>query len=367
MIKPRRRDVYCTSRCFHEKRRRGIRCNGGDPVKKARLWGVILILAAILSKPEIAVTGAQKAMQLWYTSVAPALFPFLALMPLLTGPDACAMYGRLFSKIMGLLFGLSGAAAPAVVIAMLSGSPGGAIALNRIGAETEMKRSDVLRISSVMGGVSPAYLMIGVGQGVYGSAALGRKLAAAQIAVQLTLLAALRHCFIGEDRMPRQEMIAESEKPIRKAVENLLAVCGYMVLFSVIASVVAAFAGKKIGTALLLLLDLPSGLAALAESETLAKLILQGAALGFGGLCIFSQNRDALRLNGSEQRQYLCVRCISATLMAIVHIALTGFPKASVCTKMLGRGSVYAISLLVAAILSIPALLKLQKNLFLNK
>lgn len=367
MTKLKRRDVYCISRCFHEKRERGIRCNGGDPVKKARLWGVVFILAAVLSKPEIAVTGAQGAMQLWYTSVAPALFPFLALMPLLTGSEACAMYGRLFSKMMGPLFGLSGAAAPAVVIAMLSGSPGGAIALNRIGAETEMKRSDVLRISSVMGGVSPAYLIIGVGQGLYGSAALGRKLAAAQIAIQLILLAALRPCFEAEVRMSKQEMISESEKPIRKAVENLLAVCGYMVLFSVIASVAAAFAGKKIGTALLLLLDLPSGLAELAESEMSAKLIFQGAALGFGGLCIFSQNKDALRLNGFEQRQYLCVRCISATLMAIVCMVLAGFSKASVCTKTLGRDSTYAASLLVAAILSIPAMWKLQKNLFLNK
>lgn len=336
-------------------------------MKKARLWGAIFIWGAILSKPEIVVAGAQNAMRLWYTSVAPALFPFLALMPLLTGPDACAMYGKLFSKIMGPLFGLSGAAAPTVVIAMLSGSPGGAIALNRIAAETEMKRSDVLRIASVMGGVSPAYLIIGVGQGLYGSAALGTKLVVAQITIQLTLLAVLRPCFELENRVSKQETSAENEKPIRKAVENLLAVCGYMVLFSVIASVAAAFVGKRIGEFLLLLLDLPSGLAALAESDVSAKLVIQGAALGFGGLCVFSQNKDTLQLNGSEQRQYLCVRCISATLMAIVCMASVGISKVAAGTQDVAYNSVYAVSLLGAAILSIPVIWRLQKDLFLNK
>ena len=77
-------------------------------MKRVKFCGAILILAGILIRPEAAVAGAQRAMYLWYTSVAPALFPFLALLPVLTGPDACAAYAAVLSRLMRPLFGLPG-------------------------------------------------------------------------------------------------------------------------------------------------------------------------------------------------------------------------------------------------------------------
>ena len=75
------------------------------------------LMIAMIAQPQLCVDAAQRAMCMWFESVAPALFPFLALMPLITGDTACAAYNRLFRRAMRL-FDLPGSAAPAEARAM---------------------------------------------------------------------------------------------------------------------------------------------------------------------------------------------------------------------------------------------------------
>ena len=225
-------------------------------MKRLKIWGVVLVLTALLMRPETAVSGAQAAMRTWASSVAPALFPFLALMPVLTGPDACAAYGRLFSCIMRPVFRLPGSAAPAVIVGMVAGSPGGALAVRRIAGQAGMRREQAARIALALGGVSPAYLIMGVGYGLYGSPRMGMQLAAIQAAVQLVMLRLSGLFCSGLQGIAPALDESTSASPVRAAVENMLAVCGYMVLFSSIAGVAAGFAGRNVGTALLLAAEL---------------------------------------------------------------------------------------------------------------
>ena len=53
-----------------------------------RWLGALALAALLLARPAEASLGAARAMALWSASVAPAVFPFLALLPLLTGRDA---------------------------------------------------------------------------------------------------------------------------------------------------------------------------------------------------------------------------------------------------------------------------------------
>lgn len=325
------------------------------------------MLAAILIRPEASVEGAQRAMRLWCTSVAPALFPFLALMPMLTGPEACAAYNAAFSRFMRPLFGLPGAAAPAVIAGMITGSPGGALAVRRIAAGSEMERRDARRVALALSGVSPAYLILGVGQGLYGSAALGVRLAVIQASVQLLLLFGLRWV-AGNDEGPVAplEPAQAARNPVRAAVEGVLVICGYMVLFSSISCVAASFAGAHAGTALLLIADLPSGLAALTQWDVPGRMLIQGAAIGFGGLCIAAQNMDILRTLDVGWKEYLGVRGTSAMLFASISGFALRVEGSGAETFVGGSGRVYAFSLLAAAVAALPGLIFLSKSLFLN-
>lgn len=336
-------------------------------MKKLKFWGAALVLAGILIRPEASVAGAQRAMRLWCESVAPALFPFLALLPTLTGPEACAAYDAAFSRIMGPLFALPGAAAPALFIGMISGSPGGAIAVRRVAGETGMRSMDARRLALALSGLSPAYLILGVGQGLYGSAALGLRLALIQACAQLILLAALRFApHGGEERIPPLAGEARAQNPVRAAVEGVLAISGYMVLFSAAACAFASFAGEWAGMALLLAADLPSGLAALAKWQGPGRLLIQGAAIGFGGLCIAAQNLDAMRDLGVRAREYFAVRGAAAALIACVSGLLLRSVDSGAEGFVNGGRSAYAFSLLAAGLLALPGLILLTRNLFLN-
>ena len=334
-------------------------------MKRVKFCGAILILAGILIRPESAVAGAQRAMRLWYSSVAPAMFPFLALLPVLTGSEACAVYDAVFSRLMRPLFNLPGTAAPALIIGMISGSPGGALAVRRVAAEAGLRRSEARRVALALSGVSPAYLILGVGQGLYGSIALGVRLALIQIAAQIGLLILLRRYQSENEEIPI--LLNERERgPIQAAVESVLSVCGYMVLFSSISCVVASFVGENFGTMLLLATDLPSGLAGLARWEIHGKMLIQGAAIGFGGLCIAAQNLDALRPLGVRTGEYISVRGIAAMIFAGMSGLVLPKQGSGAETYAGGGMQVYAFSLLIAGAAVLPALIRLTKTFCFN-
>ena len=336
-------------------------------MKRAKLWIAAALLLGILIRPEAAVAGAQRAMRVWCSSVAPSLFPFLALMPVLTGPEACAAYDFLFSGVMRRLFHLPGRAAPAVVTGIIAGSPGGALAVCRIARSGGLGTSDARRIALAVSGVSPAYLILGVGFGLYGSMHLGLALAVIQFCIQLALLWLLRGILCDQGAVPALPPDRMQKDGMRAAVEVVLAICGYMVLFGAIGSVVASFAGADVGLAVLLAADLPSGLSELAARSFPGKMLIQGVFIGFGGLCIAAQNLDALREIGVRPTEYLAVRGVAAGLFGCISGVILRAQDANFALTLDKPGLAYAFSLAVACIFAIPGLIFLSKELFLNK
>lgn len=335
-------------------------------MKRLKFLGAILIFVILLLKPEGAAQDAQRAMRIWYSSVAPALFPFLALMPLLTGEDACRAYEVMFSKWMRPLLRLPGSAAPAIIAGMIAGSPGGAITLRRVAKNSQLSASGARRIAFAFGGVSPAFLIIGVGQGLHGSISVGIKLAVIQVGVQVLMLLVIP----DDDRNEKLAIgdgMQEAKNPIMSAVEGIIGVCGYMVFYSVVAGAISGVLGKGVGNILLPFMDLPSGLAGLAGNASRFKKFVQGTAIGFSGLCIISQNMNVLRELNIEWKQYILARLASAAMFGISCVAME-----SSWNGYIGRLSdifskTYAISLLIAGIIVIPGIFLFSKNLFLNK
>lgn len=338
----------------------------GHAVKTAKFLLAAAMAAAILLRPQQAVDSARQAMLLWSGCVAPALFPFLALMPLLTGPEACVTYDRMFAWLMKPVFRLPGSAAPAVIIGLISGSPGGAISLARIASQTGMKKSSLRRLAPVICGLSPAYLIMGVGLALFGSVETGLKLAGIQLGVQLFLLFILRFFRSVDDAAVPD--ITFDAKPgfIRPAVEAVLGVCGYMVFFSVAASAAAVLTGEKIGRFLLLALNLPSGMAELADPGVPGRMTLAAIAVGFGGICISAQNMHVLAPLGMSWRDFLTLKFVESALCGAVSYFVfqqPSLPSAGI------EGPIrisYAFSLLITLFLCGPILISLSKKLFLN-
>lgn len=313
------------------------------------------LMIAMIAQPQLCVDAAQRAMCMWFKSVAPALFPFLALMPLITGDAACAAYNSLFGGVMRL-FDLPGSAAPAAVIGMIAGSPGGAMAARRIGDGAGLNVGQIRRLLPAITGVSPAFLIGGVGVSMLGSARLGARLALVQAAAQLVLMLMFRIC-VADDSSPLPALPAsEKTGAVRDAVEAILVVCGYMVVFAVAS---AALVG---GTMLTAFADLPGGLAQLAAAELSLKPMLVGAAIGFTGVCIVAQNVRALQNIGIGWRDVLLCRGMCACLCAIgARCAWIEADDAGFCPDA------FAFSMLCALLCAVPALIYLTRTFILNK
>ena len=76
-------------------------------------------LALILRNADAAVTYMGRGLTLCARTVIPALFPFMVLSELLVRSGAGEALGRIFSRPMRYIFGLSGAGSTAVVLGSL--------------------------------------------------------------------------------------------------------------------------------------------------------------------------------------------------------------------------------------------------------
>lgn len=323
------------------------------------------VLALIMLFPQASVDGARRAMLVWYKSVAPSLFPFFVLMPTLTGGEACRMYERMFSRVMKRLFDLPGTATPAVLICMLAGSPAGATAIKRVACSGGLREKDAGRIAFAMCGLCPVYLVLGIGQGLYGSISMGWKLASTQLGIQIVMLFLTRWTgFSGAVYSTIQQ--AGDEGGIKSAVESILGICGYMVFFGVLTAPIALFAGRKWGMGVLLLADLPGGSSVLSELNISGQIPLQCAAAGFGGLCIAFQNMKILKEIGVSWKDYLAGRGISAGLFACAGMLFMNTPL-KIKGTVVNVDKALEIGILISCITAAPLIFLLTKNLFLNK
>lgn len=333
--------------------------------RRARLAGLkcaagMLCVGLLLSEPAAAALGAARAMAQWCAVVAPSLFPFLALMPLLTSVPAAA--GRsLLDPLMLRLFNLPGKAASAMFIGMIAGSPAGAIAARRAAVHSGMNRGQLQRLALAVTGFSPAFLIGGIGLGLLGSEAQGWVLLRAQLFTQLTLALLLRGCWRN-----RKEPIAAGdgraeEQPVRAAVLTALTICGYMTLFGALAFALRAVVGKGIADALVCALDVPSGAAVTARLSMGMrwKLVLTAAVVGFGGVCVGVQNLNALRGCGIPVMEYFALRLAAALLCAAFAAIQVQTPEAVLFFGKIVSGRPLAFAALSAALLAVPGLIRL--------
>lgn len=327
-----------------------------------RWIGALALAALLLLRPGAASQGAARAMAQWCGTVAPAVFPFLALMPLITGEAAARAYRRLPCGWMARLFNLPGEALPALVVGMVAGSPAGAIAARRAAACPGMTRGQLRRLAAALPGFSPAFLLGGIGAGMLGSAAAGRLLLRAQLLTQLAMLALLRGAWRDDAEPVPHTGVADEEPPMRGAVLSVLAIGGWMALFGALAGVVRSVAGGAASDALLCVLDVPSGAQRVCAMPLAGgrRLMLLAAMCGFGGVCMGMQNLSALRGCGMRAADFFALRLLAAwlgTLFAALQLCLPG-PAAPA-----RPASPLALSALAAAALAVPVLIRLRKSI----
>ena len=335
-------------------------------MKHLKWLGGLVAVALLLSKPQAASRGAAEAMARWYASVAPALFPFLVLMPLLTCDEAVAAYETLLARPMGACFRLPGAAAPGMIVGMAVGTPAGALAARNIAAGAGMNRGQLQRLAAATAGFSPAFLVGGVGVGMLNSVAQGWKLWQAQLLTQITLMILLRGAWKGRVEGVQAVGEAVSDRPIRSAVMGILTICGYMTLFGALSGALSQWVGQGPADVLVCLLDVPSGALRVSRLSLpeMARLPLLAGMCGFGGMCVIAQSLGALMGCGVDSGAYMGVRTLAAAIEAGYMALLLELPQLTDGDLIEPiRKNPLAAAMLIAAILAFPILKKRIKSI----
>ena len=300
----------------------GLQTNGKPLLNALKLPAGLLLLALLLFDPAGALQAVREAMRVWADSVAPALFPFLAVLPLLTCPEARAQYARALGPILRQAFNLPGAAAAALAVGLLAGSPAGALAC--AWAAASLRRGELRRLALVCCGIGPVYLVSGVGVALLGRRDAGLLFAGCQLAAQLLTGLALRRAFAGDTAPMPAAPETRGDRPMRAAVLALLQIAGYMALFAVLAHFAGRLFGARAGIVCRMLLDMPGG-AALTAGLSLplrVRLPLLAGMSAFGGLCIAAQNLAVLAPLGVRWGEYLAAKAGQAACAAGLCAAL---------------------------------------------
>jgi len=213
---------------------------------------IILILAIFMAiNPQQTVQAAASGFQLWYQVLVPALLPFFIVADLLVSLHFVNLIGALLEPIMRPVFRLPGCSALVIAMGFTSGFPMGAVLSRRLLEEKLITPQETERLVSFTNNSSPLFIIGAIGVGMFSSAPLGYLLAVSHYAANLAvgfiwgrMSSPARPFAAAHPRQALQNLwnqLRSENKSIGEllgsavntSIKNLLAIAGFVVLFSV--------------------------------------------------------------------------------------------------------------------------------------
>jgi len=313
---------------------------------KHRVRGIVPLLAALVLLALMlvcsgdAVDGAKRGLGICANLIIPSLFPFFVLSFLLNDLGLPAYLGRYLEPLMKALFGVSGAGASAFVIGATGGYPLGASCIADLTRRGDISEQDGNKLLTFCNNSGPAFIVGAVGVGLFRSGGVGLALYAAHI-----LAACITGLFLSGQRCTNRSSpkvwIANTSlsqslpAAIKNAALQMLTVCGFVVFFSVLTSLldalgvfsaiygrIAAYTGYELRLTRALLtgvLELGCGIGAM-EGAALTPVNLTACSflIGFGGISVTMQTASVLAGTNIKVSRHIAGRLMNAAISAFV-------------------------------------------------
>ena len=303
-------------------KRVSVLCRG--ELISACLLGATLLWALMLSSE-----GAEyvkDGMRLAVGSVIPSSFPFMVI------TDFYVAYGRpenlrLIGAVLSRLMGIPPAGLGALICGNVGGFPIGAKACADAYASGALERSDAQRLIPLCNNPSCAFIVGGVGIGMWGEARIGVTLLISVISATLlcgVITKSKQYNNAYTDNNIRQNYsFVES---VKKAGVSSISIISFVCLFSVLCGIIK----KRVKNALLIyplfsILEVTNAVSSLASSDALPEALRLSAcafALGFGGVCVGMQSSSFVRASGLTMKNYYRVKLLEGMLAAAVFSLL---------------------------------------------
>ena len=278
--------------------------------------------------------------------ILPSLFPFFVLSAFITQLGLPGLIGRFISAFACKAYGISPAGASALILGFAGGYPSGAAYIAAMKKDGVIDTREAERLIAFCNNSGPAFIVGVMGAGIFGSVKTGLMLYAVHIISALITGLFFRGknppSAIAPHRLDETDTAQALVASVKQAVGSILNVCGFVIFFSVLVSLLdMGGLFSRLCTWLSMLtgaspqfikalltggLELGSGAAAMSGlGASPLNLALAAAMLGWGGLSVHFQTLAVLSESNIKGSLHLAGRLLSATIAFILMYILALF------------------------------------------
>jgi len=311
---------------------------------------LLCFLGFLVLFPQTNLTAARQGIALWGNNLVPTLLPFLIATELLSHTDLVQIFGKCLTKWMRPLFNVPGEAGFAFLMGIISGYPVGAKIITSFYQQQICTKEEAERMLPFCNNSGPLFIIATVGSGFYLDAQIGFLLLITHILASLSVGIILG--FISRFRQKRSVNTMEKAyerknrledlnlgECILNSVQTILMIGGFLLLFSVIISILRqshllgifqdvlapVFAFLQIPTSFVAsfldgLLELTTGLHGISNilpKDMAMNFVLSAFILGFGGFCVLLQVYGIISKEKLSIKPYFWGKLLQGLLAAI--------------------------------------------------
>ncbi|MBC5582185.1 hypothetical protein H8S23_11770 [Anaerofilum sp. BX8] len=275
-----------------------------SPVCAAALLGCAVL---ILLRPDAAAAGVKEGLTRCYNSLIPALFPFLVLTRLILDSGAARLLGAPFAPYCRLLGIRSREAGAALAMGLLGGFAAAGCSIDALYRRGEITARQAEVLLCAAAGEGPAFVISAVGYAMLGSLRQGTALLCSLMLASLISAPLAARLLTGRTGALPPSTAAPAEaarqpdaagllvSAVSAAVETMLRICGFVLLFGLLCSLLIPQGAPGWAAALAgALLEVSAGCRAASLLEGLPSLLFCALSLSALGLSAFAQLRALL-------------------------------------------------------------------------
>ena len=318
------------------------------------LFLLLAIFLVVFSKSNL--IAAKNGLILWANNVVPSLFPFFVITELLSNTNLVYHVGKLFDKLMRPLFNVPGECAFAFVMGLISGYPTGGKIVADLREQEICTKEEGDRMLAFTNNSGPLFIISCVGVSLFGDSKTGLLLLFTHVLAAITVgiifgnLSAKKgknkECFSTKftpSSIKKTIKFSDLGKllgeSIHNAISTILMIGGFIVIFSVIISIlqnsylldylakvfnplanILGFDLRFTKPILAGIIELTNGINMVANISIKAvsqNIIVCAFLLGFGGISVLLQVFSILSKTDLSIKKYITGKFLQGILAAI--------------------------------------------------
>ena len=321
--------------------------------------GLLASCVGLLCFPREISACVRQALELFASTLFPALFPFFILTTLFVELGFSQILGTLLRPIMERLFHLRGVCAGALALGLIGGYPAGANAAVTLYRQKQCSKEEAQALLAFCNNGGPSFVLGVVGSTVFQDFRCGVLLYLVHLTAALLtgIFCCHRNAATPARKQPSSPVICSSTPfpvafihAVTGAFQSLLHICAFLVCFRVITELLIltklpAFLTQTLSGLFPLpptlwdgllfgFLELTSGVVALTDGTLTQRLLLAALLLGWGGWSIHFQTLTLLADTDLSPLPYLSGKALhaglSAALMGVLLVPGLRLPLLSV-------------------------------------